>query len=88
MITAEYLPSSLEEKAHWQLKNVMTKSEWKLLLEMFQKITKISDQAKVNLFVLSKLSRLADYIEHGRQAQQYFPPFSLLGQILSEVLKK
>lgn len=48
MITAEYLPSSLNVKTDIKSRKVETKSEWKLLPEMFQKITKILGQPKVD----------------------------------------
>ena len=62
MITAEYLPSSLNVKTDIKSRKVETKSEWKLLPEMFQKITKILGQPKVN-FLASRLShQLSRYI--------------------------
>ena len=104
MITAEYLPSSLNVKTDIKSRKVETKSEWKLLPEMFQKITQILGQPKVD-FLASRLShQLSRYIarkadpnstatnamhQNWNKGFSYaFPQFCLLYQILRKVLKE
>ena len=55
MITVTYLPSKLNVRTDWESRDVETYSRWHLLLIVFQTITKIMGQPKINLFA-SRLS--------------------------------
>ena len=55
MITVTYLPSILNVRTDWESRDVETYSRWQLLFSVFQTITKIMGQPKINLFA-SRLS--------------------------------
>ena len=54
-ITAKYLPSSMNVEADWQSRNSKDHSEWKLLLQVFQRICQIKGKPEMDLFA-SRLS--------------------------------
>ena len=55
MITVTYLPSILNVRTDWESRDVETYSRWQVLFSVFQTITKIMGQPKINLFA-SRLS--------------------------------
>ena len=55
MITVTYLPTILNVRTDWESRDVETYSRWQLLFSVFQTITKIMGQPKINLFA-SRLS--------------------------------
>ena len=100
-ITAEYLPGSLNKEADFQSRAVKDSSEWKLNPEIFQKICKEWETPDVDLFASRVSHQLPTYMSwkldpfsKGKDAFQSswthmrgyaFPPFSLVGRVLSKV---
>lgn len=56
-ITAEYLPSVLNQRADWQSRLTQNSSEWQLLPQIFSKIKQVLGQPGIDLFA-SRLSNL------------------------------
>ena len=103
-MSAEYLPSALNVHADWESRNAKDNSEWKLDISVFQEIVTHMRQSTLDLFASSICNQLPQYIawkpdsgsitpdtflnpwdrEHGFA----FPPFSLISQILREILEK
>ena len=43
VVTAEYLPSSLNIQVEWQSRNHIASGDWKLILKIFSQIVKIRE---------------------------------------------
>ena len=104
VVTAEYLPSSLNIQADWQSRNHRESSDWKLNPKIFSQIVKIRGIPQIDLFAtrlnhpLPKYmswhpdpsSCAVDSLQHSwKNLYGYaFPPFFLIGKVLGKVRKE
>ena len=103
-LTAEYLPSELNERADHQSRNVQDWSEWKLCPQIFREICKKLGTPDIDLFASRTSHQLPAYMSlkadpncRAVDALQQrwtpffpyaFPPFNLIGRVLQKTLKE
>jgi len=100
-ITLEYLPSHLNIEADWESRNCQDSSEWKLAPRVFRGMCQKLGQPEIDLFASRLSHQLPAYMawkpDPGSKATDAFsqswhrlfpyafPPFCLIGRVLTKV---